>query len=273
MAGTNSNPSQSFDAAVGSSGNPRAASSPLASGPGSGAIAGQEQMAERFFELLITGDRQAARSLIEQAFIAGCTAEWLFTELFWPTYQSIDRLHRADQMTVLSHHVATRLLRVIVDQTAARLATAPRNGQRVLCFCGPTDADELGAQLAVDLLESGGYSVEFAGGGIPGDEILGRVNESGADVLLMFASAPGDLPTMRQIIDQIREVAALPNLRIAVGAGVFNRAEGLAEEIGAHVWASNPMELVESLLQTPPPGLSAGERAAAAKPRRKTKAA
>lgn len=272
MAGTNSNPSQPFNASVGSSGNLRAPGSPVSAGPGAGGAAGQEQMAERFFELLITGDRQAARSLIEQAFIAGCSAEWLFTELFWPTYQSIDRLHRADQMTVLSHHVATRLLRVIVDQTSARLATTPRNGQRVLCFCGPTDADELGAQLAVDLLESGGYSVEFAGGGIPGDEILGRVNESGADVLLMFASAPGDLPTMRQIIDQIREVAALPNLRIAVGAGVFNRAEGLAEEIGAHVWASNPMELVETLLQTPPPGLGGVERSAP-KPRRKTKAA
>lgn len=234
--------------------------------------AAQEQMVERLFESLVSGDRPGARSLVEQALIAGFTPEWLFAELFWPTYQSIDRLYRGDQLTLLSHHVATRLLRVLVDQTAMRLGMAPRNHRKVLCFCGPTDADELGAQLAVDLLECGGFTVEFAGGGIPGDEILGRVNESSADVLLMFASAPGDLPTVRQIIDQIRAVGALPNLQIAVGAGVFNRAEGLAEEIGADVWASCPTELVELLVEGNGRRASTEQRTVG-KTRRKPKAA
>jgi hypothetical protein len=36
-------------------------------------------------------------------------------------------------------------------------------------------------------------------------------------------------------------------MQIVVGGGVFNRAEGLAEEIGADAWASSPTELVECL--------------------------
>jgi hypothetical protein len=32
---------------------------------------------------------------------------------------------------------------------------------------------------------------------------------------------------------------------------VFNRAEGLAEEMGADLWASSPMELVELMLEEP----------------------
>jgi hypothetical protein len=52
-------------------------------------------------------------------------------------------------------------------------------------------------------------------------------------------------------IDTLHEIGACPTLQIAVGAGVFNRAEGLAEEIGADLWASNPLELAERLVDEP----------------------
>jgi hypothetical protein len=36
-----------------------------------------------------------------------------------------------------------------------------------------------------------------------------------------------------------------------VGGGVFNRAEGLAEEIGADLWAKDPTQLLERLAGEP----------------------
>lgn len=206
---------------------------------------------ERFFETLITGDRPAARQVILDAYANGYTPTDLYTEVFWPTYQMIDKLHRADQLSNLSQHMASRLLRVLVDQTASRLQQATPKGKRVMCFCGPTEADEMGAQMAVDLLESSGFSVGFGGGGVANDEIMNVVQETQPDVLLMFASAPGDLPNIRELIDQLRENGACPNLQIAVGAGVFARAEGLAEEMGADLWADSPMEMVDTLISEP----------------------
>jgi hypothetical protein len=38
-------------------------------------------------------------------------------------------------------------------------------------------------------------------------------------------------------------------MQIVVGGGVFNRAEGLAEEIGADLWARTPRELLDKLVQ------------------------
>ena len=38
---------------------------------------------------------------------------------------------------------------------------------------------------------------------------------------------------------------------MVVGGGVFNRAEGLAEEIGADMWAKSPMDLAEMLIGQP----------------------
>ena len=67
----------------------------------------------------------------------------------------------------------------------------------------------------------------------------------------MFASAPGDAPQIRRLIDTIRSIDACPDLQIVVGGGVFNRAEGLAEEIGADLWATNPGELLDRLANEP----------------------
>ncbi len=210
-----------------------------------------EHLVERFFETLVSGDRPAAREAVNEAIGSGTTPEALITDVFWPTYELVERLYRSDQLTRLSHHLATRLLRVLVDQNAARLTLKPRTGRTILAFCGPRDSDELGAQMAVDLLEQRGYRITFAGGGIANDEILSMVHDAKPQVLLMFASGANDLPHIRALIDTLGEIAACPNLQIVVGGGVFNRAEGLAEEIGADLWARDPLDLVEALAAEP----------------------
>lgn len=210
-----------------------------------------EVLVEKFFEVLINGDRPGARQLIREHFQRAVTAPKLLTHLLWPTHELVERLYRSDQLTRLSYHLATRLLRVLTDQTAAHLVQEPRNGHTVFACCGTSEGEELGAQMAVDLLEAAGFQVSFAGGGIPADEILTQVHETRPDTLLMFASAPSDLPGIRQIIDQLREINAVPNTQVVVGGGVFSRAEGLAEEIGAEMCAADPFELVEMLKDQP----------------------
>jgi MerR family transcriptional regulator, light-induced transcriptional regulator len=219
-----------------------------------------DRLNQRLFETLISGNRTRARALMTEATTAGFTSKQLITELFWPTYQLLDRLYRQDQLAKLAHHTATRLLRVLVDQNSSQLTLAPSRGKTIMTFCGPTEADEMGAQMAVDLLESEGFEVTFAGGGVANDEILGQINTVQPDVLLMFASAASDLPNIRALIDHVREVNGCPGLQIAVGAGVFNRAEGLAEEIGADVWAEGPMEMVETLVSEPKRRASSTQR-------------
>lgn len=233
----------------------------------------QDILVERFFETLISGVRPAARELVDETLATGVSPATLLTDLFWPTYELIERLYRSDQLTKLSHHLSTRLLRVLVDQNAARLKAQPRRNRSVMAFCGPRDSDELGAQMAVDLLEQAGFDVSFAGGNIPNDEILQAVHETKPDVLLMFASGPSDLPQIRQLIDTLHEISACPDLQMVVGGGVFNRAEGLAEEIGADMWAASPLELVELMVAEPARRAQAEQRTVGRKRRVKREAA
>lgn len=218
----------------------------------------QEILIERLFDALISGDRHTSRAVLDETLMQGVAAEKILTDLFWPVYERIETFHRHDQMTTLSHHLATRLLRVLVDQTALRLRPEQKLGRRVFAVCGPTDADELAAQMAIDLLESKGFAVQFAGGGIAMDEVLARVQEQKPEHLVLFASAPQDLPEIRGLIDTLKEIGACTaslgaaaDVQVVVGGGVFNRADGLAEEIGADLWANTPAELVQAMCQQP----------------------
>ena len=209
---------------------------------------------ERLFEALVDGNRPAARAVIDEQRNTGASPELVVTDLLWPVHENIEKLFKQDRLTPLSYHLATRLLRSIVDQQAIDLLNTPREeegtgaGRTVAAFCGESENSELGAQMAVDLLEAAGFNVRFAGGGVPADEIQATVQESAPDVLLMFCSEPSDLPGIRGLIDNLHEIGACPNTQIVVGGGVFNRAEGLAEEIGADLWAGHPLELVDAMI-------------------------
>jgi MerR family transcriptional regulator, light-induced transcriptional regulator len=217
-------------------------------------------LCERLFECLINGDRDRSRAVVNNAIDQGMAPEAIVTDLFWPTYELVARLYRDDQLTRMAHHMATRLLRTLVDQMGGQFSFQPAIGKAILAFCGPTDADELAAQIACDLAEQRGFTVTFAGGDIAGDEILACVQDRQPDILLMFASAPTDLPEIRELIDQMREIGACSRTQIAVGGGVFNRAQGLAEEIGADIWATHPIELVETLIDFPDQRADANQR-------------
>jgi methanogenic corrinoid protein MtbC1 len=217
-------------------------------------------MIERFHEALISGDRTAARQMVDECLEADLSAEQIIENLFWPALEMIERLFRNDQLSVLSHNYATRLMRMLADQMQLRLQPGAPRDKRVMMFCGPNEPNELAGQMAADLLEAAGYEILFAGGGVANDEIIAQIGTVNPDILLLFSSAPSDLPHIRQLIDQLHDTGVCPELQIVVGGGVFNRAPGLAEEIGADLWAITPIELVKAINEKPERRAPANQR-------------
>jgi len=208
-----------------------------------------DALRERFFDVLVSGDRVEARQVVLRALETGDTAVDLITELYWPTYERVEKLYRADHLSKLSHHYATRLLRVLADQTAGLITPLTNNGRTVILTCGPRDSDDLAGQLATDMLFSQGFTVHFGGGGIPNDELLAEIKLREPSALVMFSSGANDLPFIRELIDTVHEGDPEREMQVAVGGGVFNRAEGLAAEIGADLWGDDPLDVVQALIE------------------------
>jgi len=202
---------------------------------------------QRYLQALLTGDRRSCREVIEDvlhnnnASIVG-----VYSEVIWPMMLEIDKLFRADKIASVQEHLATRINRTIIDQLQNKLPKLPQNERKVVICSSLKEISELGGQMITDMFESAGWDVRFIGGGLTNDDILSYIHEFSPEVLVIYGTDPTETPEVRKIIDRIRGINAWPDMKIMLCGGVFGRAEGLWEEIGADLYAETPADAVEA---------------------------
>jgi len=201
-------------------------------------------LTQSYLEPLLQGDRAGTRRVIDRAVADGVEPYDLLVNLIWPTMELLQALYREDKISISSLNLATRLNRSLTDQLCAQLPRRESNGKKVLIFCGDDEPEELGGQICADLFEADGWEVRFAGGGVPEDEVLKLLGDVRPELLIMFATLPQQVPGVRKLIDYLREVNSCPDMQVMCCGGIYRRAEGLAEEIGADLYASDAAEAV-----------------------------
>ncbi|UCF43322.1 MAG: cobalamin-dependent protein [Planctomycetota bacterium] len=206
---------------------------------------GNEVILGRYLRSLLTGDRKACRAAIEQSLQSGMPANLVYVEIIWPIMVEVEQLWRSDRITAAEEHLATRINRTIVDQLQNKLPRRPAKDKKIAICCAQAELQELGAQIMADLFESDGWEVKFVGGGLSNEDILAFIHEYAPDILLIYGTAPKQAPDVRRLIDTIREISAWPNMRIMLSGGLFNRAEGLWEEVGADLFAATALEALQ----------------------------
>jgi len=175
----------------------------------------------------------------------GISASKLLRKVIWPAMEQVERLYRDNHISRVVEHIATRINRMLADQLQAFLARKPKNGRRMIVLCGDGETEELGAQITADLFEGAGWSIWFLGSGVPNDEVLQLVGRVTPDILCIYGTEPAGVPNVRRLIDLIREVGVCEEMQILVTGGVFNRAEGLADEIRADLFAPDVLQAMK----------------------------
>ncbi len=199
----------------------------------------------RYLQPLLRGDRTACRAVIEESLQSSIPVNSVYVNIIWPIMVEIEKLLRAGKISPIQEHLATRINRTIIDQLQNKLPRRPKKNEKIVICCAPEELQELGAQMLTDLFESNGWEVRFLGGGLTNDDILSFVNDYAPDILLIYGTAPKQAPEVRQLIDTIKSINAWPDMRIMVSGGLFNRAEGLWEEMEADLYAATAVEALQ----------------------------
>ena len=206
----------------------------------------REDILERYLDTLLQGDRKSCRTVIEETLQSGTPANSVYVDIIWPVMVEIEELLRSDRITSTQEHLGTRINRTIVDQLQNKLPRRPSKDKKIIVCCAQDELQELGAQIMADLFESDGWEVKFLGGGLTNDDILAFINEYAPDLLLIYGTGPKQAPDIRRLIDTIKDIHAWPDMRIMVSGGLFNRAEGLWQEIEADLFAATALEAVQA---------------------------
>ncbi|MCG3179074.1 MAG: hypothetical protein BIFFINMI_01405 [Phycisphaerae bacterium] len=215
-------------------------------------MADASQFYQPYLAALLDADRAEARTVMAQAVDAADRVEDVYDTLLWPTIERLDHQLRIEAINRATHELAVRIHRQVCDQVAAHLPLMGAHGKKVILTCGDGEPEELAGQLVADRFEADGWEVYFLGGGVPNDELMQLVGQVRPQTLVVFASRPSELPQVRHLIDTIRSINACPGMNVLVGGGVFNRADGLAEEIGADLFAPTIRGVLEIAMNAEP---------------------
>ena len=205
---------------------------------------------EHLMEICLRGDRREVRSYVDTC-LTRHPADELLVGVILPAIARAELIGREDRATASALNVLLQSLRIVVGSLIERLAiTAADRGTtlRILLYSGSGNSEELQGEIMSAVLECDGHQVRFAGGGVPADDILSDVGRFNPDVLLLYASSAADAPAIREVIDTVRGIGARPDMQIVIGGGVFDRAPGLAEEIGADLWTDDPALLRRAIV-------------------------
>ena len=206
---------------------------------------------KQYLEHLFAGKRAEARRTVLAAQDRGVAATKLLTTVVWPAMAQIEKLFRSNEISRITEQMATRINRLVADQLQGLLARKPKSGQRMIVLCGNGESEELGAQITADMFEAEGWSVWFLGAGVPDDEVIQFAGKIRPDVLCVYGAAAGDVPSLRKLINQVRERGGFEQMQVLATGGVFNRADGLADEIRADLFAPSVTDALRIVADHP----------------------
>ena len=192
-----------------------------------------EPLLTRYMQPLLAGRRAECFELIARALDGGHDPERIAYDVVWPAMAQVERLYLDDRIEATIDNMSCFINRTVVDQLQHRLPKRTPNGRRVLITSPEERRAEIGAQMLADLCQADGWEVFLVGTSVPHDELLKLVGELRPSVLMIYSTQPHQVPETRRLVELIREIGVCPTMNILASGGVFDRVDGLWQEVGA----------------------------------------
>jgi methanogenic corrinoid protein MtbC1 len=203
-------------------------------------------LAHEYLGFLLTGDRMRASSLVLEAARAGTPVKDIYLQVFQPCQRELGRMWQMNRISVAMEHACTAATQLVMSQLSTYVFGTPRIGRSMVAACVGGELHELGIRMVADLFEMQGWDTFYAGANTPTRDIVGAIAARGAELLALSATMTFHLPTLREVIGEVRASKA-GGVRILVGGYPFNLAPGLWRDIGADGTGRDAAEALEAL--------------------------
>lgn len=211
-----------------------------------------KEIAGKYLNLLIYGDRRAAAKLIMEAHQEKISVRELYLNVFTVTQKETGRLWQMNKITVAQEHYITAATQLIMSQLYPYLFNAVHRGRSIIVSCAPGELHEIGARMVADLFEMEGWDSYYYGANTPRESLIKAISEKKPDVLALSATMIFNLSSIEQLIAEVRNEPSFDGIKILVGGYPFSVSGDLWNKIGADGYAGNPVDaiaLAESLIE------------------------
>lgn len=213
------------------------------------------ELAVKYLNFLVNGDKNQANQLIQNAFKNGVSIKDLYLCVFQKTQRELGRLWHENKITVACEHYCTAATQLIISQLYPYIFSASKNSDNkkynIVIACVSNELHEMGIRMVADFLELEGFNTYYIGANVPQKSIIQTVYEKKASVLALSTTISTHVKHTAAIIEEIKGSPACGDVKVIVGGYPFNVDAGLWKKIGAHGYAADmscAVEKVSSLI-------------------------
>lgn len=213
------------------------------------------ELAGKYINFLINGDKNQANQLIQDAFKNGVSVRDLYLYVFQKTQRELGRLWHENKITVACEHYCTAATQLILSQLYPYIFSASKNSENkkynIVIACVSNELHEMGIRMVADFLELEGFNTYYLGANVPQKSIIQTIYEKKANVLALSTTISTHVKYTAAIIEEIKGSHAVAGVKVIVGGYPFNVDEDLWKKIGAHGYAADmscAVEKVSSLI-------------------------
>jgi methanogenic corrinoid protein MtbC1 len=218
-----------------------------------------DQLALRYVDLVLAGDRQGAIGVIAEAFEAGSDAVDLYEQVLEPAQREIGNLWHAGEIGVAQEHFSTSTTQRAMVVLAQRAQTALRQSapaspeseapvRTVVAAASAGNAHDMALRILTDIFELSGWRSVLLGPDVPATELVAGVELYESDLVLLSATLSVHLPAVRDTIGLLRDTQRerpSREVKVIVGGRAFDAADDLWSKVGADGFATSARQALD----------------------------
>ena len=199
-------------------------------------------LAARFLDSLLRGERHVASKMILDAVESGASVKDVYLHVFQRSQHEIGRLWQMNRLSVAQEHYCTAATQLVMSQLYPRIFNNRKNGRVLVATCVSGDMHEIGVRMVSDFFENEGWDTFYLGASTPAASVVQTLRDRRADVLAVSATMSFHLRAVTDLIEAVRASDVGERVKILVGGYPFNLVPDLWRIVGADACASDAQD-------------------------------
>lgn len=185
-----------------------------------------EGSSRSYGDALRAADGRTAERIALECLQEGLGIEALYGRVIAPAMWRIGCLWEEGAITVADEHLATALThRVMASAYGASFGGATVRAGRILLAAVEGQRHSLGLRMAADVLELGGYEVNYLGGDVPLEALMDAISSRQPDLVGLSCTLESEVGPLRAAVAEIAK--SFPEMPILLGG------QGVPEEVAS----------------------------------------
>ncbi len=198
-----------------------------------------------YVQHLILGDREAAIALTRRCATEGMSVAEILMDILEPAQREVGRLWARGHISIAQEHFCTAVTEFVMTDLYPGMFDGGAGERRLLAVHAPGSMHHVGLRMVTDILECHGWDTTYLGGNVEFETLAGLLAEDRADLLLVSASMPSQIASVRAMIRVIREDPLTRDVKVVVGGRPFLVAPDLVDAVGADGYASDARNAID----------------------------